>query len=337
MRPTNVVVTLVVALHLVRPVSTAHADGILMVTGTVSPRQREIVVAAFQATAKSLHWTLTAPSLARELVDASTKCLADSAPWTCVAPAIRGNDQIVIIQLENERGASVPTTIATAHVLIAGIKEDVSASRYSETSNEEAFKRAAAELSKVLQDAAERTGRTRLVIRSKPDKAWVTLDGQNIGATEKTRATYPGLHTISVRRIGYKAMARDVVAIEGKVITEDFELEPDGPSTNINDHDRGHPASSDTSRTLPKLAVGAGGAAIAAGVLWLTYNEDPDPRGHQHQYYHDTKTYGYVSLAAGAVAAAVGLYFWLRPDATSTATVAPLHGGGASVGWAWRF
>lgn len=338
MRPANVVVALVVALHLVRPVSSAHADGILMVTGTVSPRQREIVVAAFQVTAKSLHWTLTAPSLARELVDASIKCLADSAPWTCVAPEIRGNDQIVIIQLENERGASVPTTITTAHVLISGIKEDVSASRYSETSNEEAFKRAAAELSKVLQDAAERTARTRLVIRSKPDKAWVTLDGQNIGATEKTRATYPGLHTITVRRIGYKAMARDVVAIEGRVITEDFELVPDGPSSNINDHEHDHPASaSGTSRIVAKLAVGAGAATIAGGVLWLTYNEDPNPRGHQQQFYHDTNNYGYITIAAGAVAAGVGLYFWLRPDATSTATVTPLHGGGASVGWAWRF
>jgi PEGA domain-containing protein len=334
MRPSILTVILVVALHAAWSGSSARADGIVLVTGTASPRQREIVVDAFEATATSLRWKLTAPSLARELVDASVKCLTDSAPWTCVAPQIRGNDQIVIIQLESERGASVPTTIATAHVLIAGIQGDISASRYSETGNEEAFKRASADLSKLLQDAAERTGRTKLVIRSKPDKAWVTLDGQNIGATENTRATYPGLHTLSVRRIGYKAMAREVIAIEGKVITEDFELESDGPPTSSDD--RNHLAGS-TSRLIPKLAVGMGGAIIAAGVFWLVYNDKLDPHGHQQRYYHDTSRYGYVSLAAGVVTASVGLYFWLRPDAASAAVVAPVRGGGASASWVWRF
>lgn len=334
MRPSILTVTLVVAFHAAWSGSSARADGIVLVTGTASPRQREIVVDAFEATARSLGWKLTAPSLARDLVDASVKCLADSAPWTCVAPQIRSNDQIVIIQLESERGASVPTTIATAHVLIAGIQGDISASRYSETANEEAFKRASADLSKLLQDAAERTGLTKLVIRSKPDKAWVTLDGQNIGATEKTRATYPGLHTVSVRHIGYKATAREVIAIEGKVITEDFALEPDGPSSRSDDQN--HPAGS-TSRLIPKLAVGVGGAGIAAGVLWLAYDEDPNPKGPQQPHYHDTSRYGYVSLAAGVVTAGVGLYFWLRPDAASAAVVTPVRGGGASAGWVWRF
>ena len=339
----NLIVALVVALHLVSP-RFAHADGIILVTGTASQHQREIVVNAFEITAKSMRWKLNAPSLARELIDASVKCLGDSAPWTCVAPEVRGNDQIVIVQLESERGASTPTTIATAHVLITGVQGDVSASRYSETSNEEAFERNTADLSKVLQDAAERTGRTKLVIRSKPDKAWVTLDGRNIGATEKTVATYPGPHTISIRRIGYQAIAREIVAIEGKVNTEEFELEADNPSNGADP--RNPPPGSGTSnsladggtpRLIPKLAVGIGGVGVAAGVFWLVYNETPDPHGPQQPTYHNTSRYGYISLTAGLVTAGVGLYFWLRPDATSTATVTPLHGGGASAGWLWRF
>jgi hypothetical protein len=92
-----------------------------------------------------------------------------------------------------------------------------------------------------------------------------------------------------------------------------------------------------TSRFIPKLAVGVGGAAIAAGVFWLIYNEHPNPSGPQQPTYHNTSRYGYISLAAGLATAGVGLYFWLRPDATSTATVTPLHGGGASAGWLWRF
>jgi hypothetical protein len=341
MRLVKLTVAFAIAIHLLFPESSAHADGVLLVTGAASPHQREIIGDAFQTTARSLHWKLSTPSLARELIDAAVKCLADSAPWACVAPELRRSEQIIIVQLENERGASVPTTIATAHVLIAGIQSDVSASRYTETGDEQAFKRNTAELSKVLQDAAERTGRTTLLIRSKPDKAWITLDGQNIGATEKTRATYPGTHTLSLRRIGYKATTREVVAVEGKVTTEDFALEPDGPSNGRTDgpsNDRGngeHPVGS-SSRLLPKFAVFAGGAAVGAGVFWLVYNQKPDPHGHQDPYYHHTSAYGYVSLAAGALTAGVGLYFWLRSDATSAAAVTPLRGG-AAASWLWRF
>jgi len=342
----NLIVALIVALHLVSSESSAHADGIILVTGTASQHQREIVVDAFETTAKSMRWKLSAPSLARELIDASVKCLGNSAPWTCVAPEIRANEQIVIVQLESERGASTPTTVATAHVLITGIQGDVSASRYSETSNEEAFKRNTADLSKVLQDAAERTGRTKLVIRSKPDKAWVTLDGRNIGATERTLATYPGPHTISIRRIGYKAITRDVVATEGKVNTEEFELEPDNPANGSDPRKPLPPpgggtsnpgADGGTSRLIPKVAVGVGAAAIAAGVFWLVYDEDPEPHGPQQPTYHNTSRYGYISLTAGLATAGVGLYFWLRPEAVSTPTVTPLRGGGASAGWLWRF
>ena len=341
MRFVKLTAACVIAIHLAFPGALAHADGVLLVTGAGSQYQREIVADAFQTTARSLGWKLSTPPLSREQADAAVRCLADSAPWTCLAPELRRKDQIIIVQLENERGASVPTIIATAHVLIAGIQGDVSASRYSATGDEQAFKRNAAELSKVLQDAAERTGRTTLLIRSKPDRAWITLDGQNIGATEKTRATYPGTHTLSLRRIGYKATTREVVAVEGKVTTEDFALEPDGSSNGRTDgpsNDRGngeHPVAN-SSRLLPKIAVFAGGAAVGAGVFWLVYNQKPDPHGHQDPYYHHTSGYGYVSLAAGALTAGVGLYFWLRSDATSAAAVTPLRGG-AAASWLWRF
>jgi hypothetical protein len=124
---------------------------------------------------------------------------------------------------------------------------------------------------------------------------------------------------------------------------EDFELEPDN-SAPADPHDpppvggKSDPiADGGTSRLVPKLAVGVGGVAIAAGVFWLFYNEHPDSHGPQQPTYHNTSTYGYGSLAAGFATAGVGLYFWLRPDASSAATVTPLHGGGASAGWVWRF
>ena len=59
-------------------------------------------------------------------------------------------------------------------------------------------------------------------------------------------------------------------------------------------------------------------------------------RGPQQPHYYDTAPLGIVSLAAGVAVAGAGIYFLVRPRATSLATVAPLPGG-AAVGWAGRF
>jgi len=194
----------------------------------------------------------------------------------------------VIVQVENEKGGGGPTTIATAHVLLAGTERDVSASRYCELCNEESFKRTLGELSKQsLQQAAERSERTKLVVRSKPDKAWITLDGQTIGATNAVRATYPGVHTLTIRHIGYKTIARDVVAIDGKTVELAFDLEPDGSAPIVAPHAEGpaKPVDGSRSTVLPKLLIGTGSVAIAAGIVWIAVDEDQTLQGPQHQYY----------------------------------------------------
>jgi hypothetical protein len=75
-----------------------------------------------------------------------------------------------------------------------------------------------------------------------------------------------------------------------------------------------------------------------AAVAWITGGllYALSPRGDvEHRYFYSTRPPGVVSMIAGAAVALPGLYFWLRPGASSVATVAPLSGG-AAVGWAGR-
>lgn len=336
MRPRTPLVGLVVALHLAASSSGARADGAVMIAGKVSPRERDIIVDSIELTATSMTWKLTAPPFSREAIDASLACLKDKSPWACVAPAVRGNDQLVIVQVDGDRGIGAPMTVVTAHVLTAGTDGELLASRYCEMCNEDALKRAVADLSKqLLQEAAERAGRTKLAIHSKPDKAWILLDGKTVGATNTTRVTYPGTHTIMLRHVGYKTTVREIVAIDGKTLDVAFDMDADPSSTRGSD--RHAPPPDHPPRRLPYLALGAGAAAILAGALLIAFDEDPDPRGPQRRYYYDTAKDGVACLAIGAVVAGAGVYLLLRPEATSAATVTPLPGGGAAASWTGRF
>jgi hypothetical protein len=82
------------------------------------------------------------------------------------------------------------------------------------------------------------------------------------------------------------------------------------------------------------LAI-AGLAAVGAGVAWVAVdghtNCNPPPGGVCELVY-DTKTQGWISIAAGAVAAGAGatLFFWKGKEAAATVAITPgiltLHG-----------
>jgi hypothetical protein len=334
MRPGMLTAGLIAALHLAP--SSARAGGTVMVAGKVSPQERDVIVDTIERTAASMTWRLDAPPFSQEVTAATLACLKDTSPWGCVAPRIHGTDPLVIVQVDGDHGAGAPMTVVTAHVLTAGADGELSASRYCERCNEDALKRAVVDLSKqLLQEAAERTGRTKLAIRSTPDKAWILLDGKTVGATNTARVTYPGKHTIMLRHIGYKAAVREVIAIDGVALDVAFAMEPEPGSTGGS---ASHALPADhPPRLLPYLALGVGGAAILTGALLIAFDEDPDPRGPQQHYYYDTAAYGVASLAIGAVVAGAGVYLRLRPQATSAATVTPLPGGGATASWTGRF
>lgn len=314
-----------VAALLVGSVSRAHADGAVLVVGAVSSRDRDVIVDAIKGEGRALSLRFNA-TVGRDAAAASVACLHDKTPWSCVAPVLRGKDQLVIVEIDSDHRGGAPMTIVTAHLLTAGAEAESFASRNCAMCSEDALKRTIGDLSRdLLQRAAARSGRTRLAIRSHPDRAQIVLDGEPSGATDTTLATYPGKHTIELQATGYAAATREVIAVDGSTVDVAVPLQP----ATRRSGDPGSPGS----RVWPGLAIGAGAAAIIAGGLLIAFDQDPSP---QHRYYYDTAKYGVASLAAGAVVAGAGVYLWLRPRASSAAAVAPVPGG-AAVGWAGRF
>jgi len=337
MRPRSLTVGLAVALQLAasssgRPV--ARADGAIMIAGKLSPREHDVIVDTLESVAAAMTWKLTAPPFGRDAIDAALACLKNRAVWRCVAPGIRDSDQLVVVQVDGERTAGAATIVVTVHVVTAGSDGEFFASRYCEVGSEEALKRAVADLGKqLLQEAAERTGRTRLAIRSHPDKAWIVLDGKTVGATNTTRATYPGTHTIMLRQVGYKTAVREVVATDGQTLDVAFDMEPD-PSWISGSGNHLIPARHPP-RIVPYVALGAGGAAIVTGALLIAFDEDPHPRGLQRSLYDDTARNGVISLAIGAAITGAGVYLLLR-EKSPTPAITPLPGG-AAASWTGRF
>jgi hypothetical protein len=313
--------------------SLARADGAVLVVGAASPRDRDIIVDAIQGAGRALSLRFSAAA-GRDATDASVACLRDQTPWTCVAPVIRGKDQLVIVEVDSDHGGGAPMTVVTAHLLTAGAEAESFASRGCAMCNDEALKRTVGDLGRdLLQRAVARTGRTRLAIRSRPDRAQITLDGEPAGATDATLATYPGKHMIELRMPGYTAASLELVAVAGTTVDVAIPLQPAPPRPGPRPGDPGSPDAPAGSRRLPALVIGAGAAAIIAGGLLIAFDQDPSP---QQRYYYDTAKYGVASLAAGVVVAGAGLYLWLRPRASSAAAVAPVPGG-AALGWAGRF
>jgi hypothetical protein len=335
MRSTRLPLAIAVALPLVWSSSSAHADGAVMIVGTVTPHDRDVIIESVQVAGSALSWKFTAPDFSRDIVNASVGCLNDKSPWSCLSAAVHGSEQLVIVEVDSQHVTDAPMTILTAHVLASGAESEATASRYCELCFDDALKRAVGELSRtLLQEAAEHTRRTKLVIHSRPERAWIMLDGKPVGSTDMIWATYPGQHSIAMLLPGYRAAVRDFAVVEGETLDVSITLEPDltamaGP--------RDRPALLPrASQVLPGLAIGVGGAIAVAGGLLIVFDQDPDPRDTASRYYYDTTKLGIASLGTGLIVAGVGLYFVLRPHATNAATVTALSGGGA-VGWAGRF
>lgn len=153
-----------IAALLVGSAARARADGAVLVVGAVSPRDRDIIVDAIQVASRALSLRFSAAA-GRDAAGTSMACLHDQAPWSCVTRVIRGKDQLVIVEVDSDRGGGAPMTIVTAHLLTASAEAVSFASRSCEMCNDDALKRTAYELCRdLLRRAVARSGRIRLAI-----------------------------------------------------------------------------------------------------------------------------------------------------------------------------
>lgn len=117
------------------------------------------------------------------LAGSASTVRADGA--VMVVGKVSQRDRDVIVEVDSDRGVGAPMTIVTAHLLTAGAEDESFASRDCAMCNEDALKRTVGDLSRdLLQRAAARSGRTKLAIRSTPDRSQIVLDGKPAGATD---------------------------------------------------------------------------------------------------------------------------------------------------------
>jgi hypothetical protein len=220
------------------------------------------------------------------------------------------------------------------HVITSVNDTDSTANYFCNACDEDSLKLAIADVARrVLRAAAERSGKTKISIKSRPDRAWINLDGALVGSTDTVKATYPGEHTVLLTRAGYVTATRTIVVKEGETAALVAVLDP-APGTVIDRAGDRRPASS---RWIPKLLSGAGALVLAGGALY-SFTVDPPSSGRQPRYLYSGPALGVA--AAGGAALGIGLYLWLRPAGgtarRSAPAVSPSPGGGA-VGWSTSF
>jgi hypothetical protein len=159
-------------------------------------------------------------------------------------------------------------------------------------------------------------------LKSSPPGARITIDGQAIGITPLDWDLPTGKHSITMDKAGLKAASRDVVVTSDK--TELLVLTLDPPDAD---------AGGGSGKLLPVSVLAVGGALLAAGVVMIAIDEDPDPN---KPTYRDTGPTGIGLAIGGAAVAGVGGYLLYRSHRQSTPVAAVSHDG-AFIGWAGRF
>jgi hypothetical protein len=162
-------------------------------------------------------------------------------------------------------------------------------------------------------------------LKSTPDGAKITIDGQAIGVTPLDWDLPPGKHTIQMDKAGLKPQSRDLVIASNK--TELFAMK----LTQSGDDDQGG-----SSRLVPIGLLAVGGAALVTGVVFIAINQNPGP--HEPAQIYHTAPAGIGLTIGGAIVGGVGAYWLLFRSPTATSTpMAVLTSDTAYIGWAGRF
>jgi hypothetical protein len=333
MRPSRLVAVAIMSLICARASHAEIEAGAVIVVGKGPARDRATVASAVRSAARSGGWELVETPLADPEIAAIVACLEAPQAWSCVAPVIATKkiQRVVIVRVETDGKAAL---VLTEQILLPGSNVTTSDQRVCTACVDETLTRVSFDMTKyLLEEAAAGTARTRINIRSSPPGAWITLDGTNVGLTDRTYATFPGPHLVVVQREGYEPETRKVdvsenretivaIALRAKIVTPPVTAEP--------------------SHLLPGIVTGAGVVALGAGIVVQVAK---DPPGSGTQPAHLISTPGVALIAGGGVAIGVGVYLWMRTTRAAKATgadprsapTASIVTGGGIVGWTGRF
>lgn len=314
----------------------AHAEtAVVLVAGKAPPKDRATAGSAVRSAARSAGWQLLEAPLSDGETSKLLACLKGPQRWACLSPVLAGKDlqRLIVVGLDPDPSADTGTLVLTERILLPGSDVTASDQRSCSKCIEETLTRVAFDLTKeLLEEATAGTGKTKLSIRSTPPGAWITLDTTNVGLTDRTTSTFPGRHVVTVQRDGYQADTRTVDVVENKETTVAFNLRPNVGTPPPATSDSGYP------HLVPAIVIGAGAAAIIAGVI-LQLPPDAGP-GKEEQPKYLINAPGAVCVIGGGLAVGVGVYLWVRatqnpaPVSMPTATITA---GGGIVGWMGHF
>jgi hypothetical protein len=312
----------------------AHANddaGAVIVIGSVPDKDRVTVTSAVRAAARGASWDLVETPIDQTEIQTIVACLKSPRVWSCIDPLAKSKQvgRWIIVRVEPDRSPDgTPAVTLTEQILLHGSDLPTTDRRYCAAGcSDEALTRVAFDLTKsLLEEASAGTSRTKVTIRTTPTGAWITLDGNNVGLTDHTYATFPGRHVIVVQRAGFEPKTQTVEIPEDRETSVVFELTPTGA------------AGSSHAYLLPGVVTGAGTIMFAAGLGLQLTKDPPDTRPQPARL---VSTPGVGLMIAGGVAVGVGVVLWIRASKKSarpsSAPSAAFTKDGASLGWAGTF
>lgn len=337
--------------------------GLLVVQPKGTARERAIATEAVTAEVTRAGWSLTPRTFAPQETEELTKCLRVERPWACSIKAVRDDTirRLALVLLDPQTTPEGnPMTVVTIMVLSEEQQDLVySGRRFCQACSPDSLaKLTTAVAREVLEKMYLSSGRTFLLVKSRPAGALVEVDGKQMGVTDTSFEILPGRHRVVLKHPKHKPETRVIDAQEDKtaIVTVAFEnvaapgvpveIHPvgDGPPHEPQKNPRKEEVVEAPSLLLPKATVVVGAALVVAGALAVVLDEDAqgrppldDPPEREHM---NTAPLGVGLLIGGAVAAGVGGWWWWRTSTTPSKRVSSrvvLQPGGAAVSFSKSF
>jgi len=307
-----------------RPVAaqSSAGNGVILTAGEAS--MTGDVRAAAQTWLKGRGWNVSDGGLTKRAATKLAQCLAVDPDECAAALSEIGVDRVWFFLVEVEP-ADAGTNV---QLVLRAFGRDgrvlASERKFCERCRTETLRARVAEALDVVSRAAtaQTAARTVVRIRSVPSGAVVSVDGQQIGTTDREYAVYPGHHKVTLSKPGYQDAVRDLDLKEGEVKALDVQLTPVSakPPAVQPAKPAGPPSAPPIPTTRegrgpwPYVVGGAGVALTASGVALLALHERRVQEAGQVFTYRDTLVPGVALTISGAAALVVSSYLLLRPD-----------------------
>jgi hypothetical protein len=325
--------------------------GVVSVTGKVEQHDLGVVARAVEDSVRAAGWSLIDQPLPLKAGDDVLACFFDADVWGCISRIIaevvcdRDVGWIAAITLHPRSSPQGGRTIVISERLVlANARSFLVDQRACEDCTDAALAGLAGELTRgVFAQAAVRSGRTMISIRSTPRHARFSVDDTFGGLTDAVIGVAPGMHTVTLELEGHERATRTIQAEEGKTTAVAVTLsrldparpgEPSGAKIAVREAPSGRGAAR-RNRSVPATFLFAGGGAVLGSAVLLAANQGQITKPHgedQPRGYYDTVTASGVLLLAGGVAAMIGGYLWWKDSRSqrrtgATVMVAPVLGG----------